>query len=315
MKIQRHNGYDVVLSSDCSIKDCVLALGIFDGVHVAHRALLKRACELRQALGASAVGAWCFKSTGQTPAISSVEERVSLLLDSGMDFVVLADFDTFRNMSAERFVSEHLTATMECVGVVCGFNFRFGKDRLGSPDDIVSRLGQDRVSVVGEIKLNGVTVSSSEIRRLISNGEMENAAELLGRGFSLCTTVEGGKRLGRTIGFPTANQSFANGCIVPRRGIYASVCTTPDGRHYIGVSNIGVRPTIKDGTDSHLLNCETYIVGYKGDLYGQTLCVELVKYLRDECIFASVDELKQAISKDVRAAIDYFEEAADRYEI
>ena len=311
MQVFNFDGYSVY-GKDAQTKSCVLALGIFDGVHIAHKELLQRAIALKKRLGAARVGAWCFHSLGNTPQICSAIERVDMLIDCGIDFVVVADFSAFRNMTANAFMTSHLRGTLGCIGVVCGFNFRFGQDRLGSPEDLVLEFGEASAAVVDEIKIDGVTVSSSEIRRRISDGDVSFAATLLGRYFSHTSKVSTGKQLGRTIGFPTANQFFEKDSVIPKSGIYATLCTAPDGKKYIGVTNIGVRPSIKDGSDSHVLNCETFLCGFEGDLYGKPLRVEFCKRLRDEHGFDSIEQLKDAITRDTESAIKYFYEEGSK---
>ena len=128
---------------------------------------------------------------------------------------------------------------------------------------------------------------------------------MLGRPYSLTAPVVTGKQLGRTMKFPTANQYFPTDSLPPKKGIYATVCHVGD-KSYYGVSNVGVRPSITDGTDSHSFNCETYIIDFSGDIYGEYITVEFHKYLREEMRFSSLDELKAQISKDTVAALSYF---------
>lgn len=315
MKIIKNNSYELILSDGShALRDCVLALGNFDGVHIAHATLLDKAKELRAGIGASQVGVWCF---GQNPmeffshtppqGILTKEEKIKIFFECGMDFVVIGDFTEFRNTDATDFVKDHLIGELSCVGAVCGYNFKFGKGRTGEPALLRDIFGEDRCLVVDRIQLDGVTVSSTKIRELILSGDMGSARKFLGRPYYISSTVTQGKRLGRTLGFPTTNQYFPENHILPKRGIYATVCTTEDGKRYIGVSNVGIRPTITDGTDTHRINCETYIVDFEGDVYGQSLKVEFYKLLRDERKFNSVDELKSAIGRDAAAAVTFFD--------
>lgn len=290
----------------------VLALGTFDGVHTAHKALFTRALELKDKLGADGVGAWCFSDAPASyfkkeniPLITPLQERVSLMLDSGLDFVAVGDFADFCSMSAEKFVSDTLISELNCIGAVCGFNHRFGFGGRGDGTLLQKIFGSCNTSLVAEIKCCGETVSSSAIRAHIASGEIETANRMLGRPYSVTAKVVAGKQLGRKIQFPTANIIFPDRALPPKNGIYATVCHV-GGKEYIGVSNVGIRPTITDGTDFHAFNCETYIIGFSGNIYGQDLTVEFHKYLRDETKFSSVEDLRSQIEKDTNTAIEYF---------
>lgn len=317
MRIIKRDGYEIILSDKVTAQSsCVLALGNFDGVHIAHAALLDSAMELKERIGATYVGVWCFEQNpleffSATPPkrILAKNDKISLFLEYGIDFVVIGDFAKFRDVPASSFIQDHLAKELGCIGAVCGFNFRFGQRRAGDPSMLKAAFGEENCVIVDEIQLDGVTVSSTKIREFISFGDMESVNKFLGRPYFLNTTVTGGKRLGNSIGFPTANQRFPEKCIIPQHGIYATVCTTADGKKHIGVSNVGIRPTITDGSDSHAVNCETYIIDFKGDIYGQNLKVEFYKLLREEKKFGSVDELRQAIDNDAKSALAFFADA------
>lgn len=298
-----------------SFKGCrtVVALGTFDGVHVAHKSLLDSAINLRDKIGAEYVGAWCFS---QSPAsilkgelirsLTTIDEKVRIMNEYGLDFVAVGDFKDFRNMSAEDFVDTILLDRLGCVGAVCGFNHRFGHRGLGDSSLLKIKLGENRVVTVNEIKMFDETISSTAIRNKIISGDIEKANAMLGRRFSLESIVVQGKKLGREMQFPTANQYFSEGMIIPKHGIYATVCTLADGKRYIGVSNVGTRPTISDDKDSHIANCETHICDFTGDIYGQMLKIEFCAYLREEKRFSSIDELTLAIENDKNTAIKLF---------
>lgn len=315
MKRIKKDGYEIFLPDRVNaLSDCVLALGNFDGVHIAHAALLYSAKELKARIGATHVGVWCFEQNpleffSDTPPqrILTKNDKINLFFESGMDFVVVGDFSKIRDLNAEAFANHLLIGELGCIGTVCGYNFKFGKGRMGDPSLLQNTFGKDNCVVVDKIQLDGITVSSTQIREFIRQGDMESAKAFLGKPFFLNAPVTDGKHLGRNMGFPTANQSFPKECIIPKHGIYATICTTADGRKYIGVSNVGIRPTITDGTDTHRINCETYIIDFDGDIYGQNLKVEFYKLLREERKFGSVEELCQAISKDAEAAVALFD--------
>lgn len=291
----------------------VIALGTFDGVHSAHKRLFEEAMKLKSKINARGVGAWCFRDlpaaflrAESIPKLMSLEEKVEAMLSFGLDFVAVGSFEDFRALDAESFVTSLLIEKLGCVGAVCGFNHRFGYMGKGNAALLTSVLGEDNVVTVEEISYGGETVSSSAIRRHISSGDMERATIMLGRPFSLKAPVIGGKRLGRKLNFPTANQNFKSGSVTPLHGIYATRCKI-DGIPYMGVSNVGIRPSIVDGSDDHTVNCETYIIDFSGDLYGKELTVEFCKLLRTEKKFDSIEALRRQISLDVEQAKEYFE--------
>ncbi len=292
----------------------VVALGTFDGVHIAHKAILREAVALKERVGATFVGAWCFSELPanvlgkkNTPMICTLEEKIERILISGMDFVAVGDLRALAEVSAEDFVDKILVERLGCIGAVCGFNNRFGHKGLGNSALLYDRFGKDGAAVVDEITLDGETVSSSAIREHILNGELKIARDMLAQPVSLTAPVVGGKQLGHSLGFPTANQTFPDNLIIPKNGIYATLCYTESGERYIGVSNVGIRPTITDGSDSHHVNCETFICNFDRSIYGENLRVEFCKYLREEQKFDSVEALRDQIARDVKGALAYFE--------
>ncbi len=289
----------------------VIALGTFDGVHIAHRALIKKAVELKERLGAALVGVWCFDKTpaaflrGESiMTLSESGEKAVALLDAGADVVITADFEYYRGVCAEDFVNDILKTQLDCIGAVCGFDHRFGHRGLGSTSLLEELFGKENTAVLPKIVLDGETVSSSAIRSHLMRGEVEPANAMLGRALSFTSTVTEGKRLGRALGFPTANQRVTGGLSKLRYGVYATRCRIGE-ESYIGVSNIGTRPSIDRG-DDHELNCETHLLGFSGELYGKEMTVELCSFLRDEQAFSSLDELRAAIGHDKAAVENYF---------
>ncbi len=294
-------------------KGSVIALGTFDGVHSAHKSIISEAIALKERIGACSVGAWCFSELpssvlGKADAsmLCTLDEKVEILLSLGLDFVAVGDFKEILSLTANEFVEALLKGELGAVGAVCGFNHRFGKGGLGSPKMLEDIFGENNVKIVPEIKLFGETVSSSAIREHIAKGEVELAAKMLERPVSLTATVKQGKHLGHVLGFPTANMCFKEGVVTPKRGIYASLCYTEDGKRYIGVSNVGIRPSITDGSDSHAVNCETYICDFDKNIYGQILRVEFYHYLREEKKFDSLRDLRRQIAADALRTNDYF---------
>ena len=193
-------------------------------------------------------------------------------------------------------------------GVVCGFNYRFGARGAGTPDllrsafPVPDTLG---ASVLPELTVSlpdgtsgAVTVSSSRIREALASGRPEAAAAMLGRPYALRTRVVPGKRLGRTIGFPTANQYFPPERLIPKKGVYAVRVTTPDGV-FPGIADVGSHPTVDKRAR---VNCETHVLGYSGDLYGRRIKVEFLRFIRPEQKFDRLEELTAAIRRDADTA-------------
>ena len=285
-----------------------LALGNFDGVHEGHRQLLYAAREAARSIPGCLAGVWTFTSLAKagmdTPTLTTTEEKLRQFADAGLDFAILEDFSAVRNLSPEQFVREYLVDKLGCAAVVCGFNFRFGYRGAGCPADLQRLLKEFNIplTVVDPVTCDGAVVSSTRTRSAVADGDMETAAALLGRPFSVCLPVRHGKKLGRKLGLPTINQDFPAGHIVPRHGIYVCLCTVGEETR-LGVTNVGIRPSVdSDGR----VNCETHLIDYDGDLYGEVVCVQFLTRIRDEMRFDSLDELRAAIEADIRFAREYF---------
>lgn len=288
---------------------CVLCLGNFDGVHKAHAMLAAHARQLADSLGVTP-GVFCFlrpsgdylfsESQGH---LTSTHERLSLMFDAGAQLALIAPFPELRDLSAKDFIA--FLEQYGCVGVVCGYDFRFGKGAIGNALTLRAHFGEQHTIVLPAQTLpDGQRIASREIRELISQGEMEQAALMLGREWTLQAKVCHGKHLGTTWGFPTANQFFSPQSVIPALGVYAVRCTV-DGKTYEGVANVGARPTT-DGRGARI-NCETYLFDFKGDLYGKVLRTAFCTYLRPEQEFADADALRTAIAQDIDCARAYFD--------
>lgn len=293
--------------------DTVIALGSFDGVHAAHHALIEETLSLGRKLGVK-TGVWCFSTLPvnslreeKVPMLCSLDEKIELLLSLGLDFVAVGDFSRLCSYSPEDFIENVLKKELNCIGCACGFNHRFGKGGVGSPETLIKAFGEEHALIMPEFSLLSKTVSSTVIRELISAGDVSSAAVMLKRPYSLKSEVLQGKHLGRKLGFPTANLRFPEGIAVPKYGIYVTLCTTADGKKHAAVSNVGIRPTIIDGSDTHAVNCETYIHNFNQNIYGEMLTVEFCEYLREEKKFDSVESLRQQISRDLEGSLSYFE--------
>ena len=310
--------YETHAEFAAKVKRTAIALGNFDGVHIGHGRLLKAAFDetaeaAHEAKDGAASVVWTFAEPPKSHlspsesvnSITSADEKLRLFAEYGLDYAVFEDFAAVRHLTPDEFVKSVLISKLGCVSAVCGFNFKFGAYGAGNADSLVKIMtdaGHSAV-VVEPVYAGGKIVSSSAIRAMIADGDMEGAAQLLGRPFSINFPVVYGKQLGRTIGIPTVNQNFPDGHIIPRTGIYVSTCEV-DGVTYRAVANVGSRPTV---TDEGGVNCETHIIGYDGVLYEKCIKVSFRRRLRDEMKFASIDELKKQITADIAATVEYFE--------
>lgn len=289
----------------CSPCPCVLALGCFDGVHLGHAAVIKEAERVANSL-ALPLAVWSFRepprnffSKNTVPLLTTPEEKGAIIATMGAHTLYSLPFDaTIAAMSAEDFFSL-LCEDLSAKHIVCGFNFTFGAMGRGNTVLLQSLCAQNGVglSVLPPTTLDGETVSSSRIRACLEKGKPEEAARLLGRPYALCAEVIHGQHLARDLGFRTANQCFPEGKAVPRYGVYA-VRAHADGAVCYGIANVGMRPTVR-GT---LLCCETHLFDFSGDLYGKTLTVEFLHFLRPEQAFDSLDALTAQVKRDIETA-------------
>lgn len=287
-----------------------VALGYFDGFHLGHKSVLNKALskakekELVPVVVLFDIHPRKLLSGSIPPVLTSEEQKREILTEMGFE---IFDFD-FRqgvNYEPEEFIEKVLVEALGARVVSCGFDYHYGKGGKGNPDTMRADLEKRGIEFcsVEPVFSGDEIVSSTAIRRLIAEGEIEKANAMLGEYFSYAFTVNKGDGLGRTWGIPTINQSFPEDFIVPARGVYVSQ-TVVDGESYLSVTNIGVRPTVADKE----IRSETCILDFSGDLYGKKVQVKLIKYLREEKKFPNVDELRQAIGKDIEIARKVYKE-------
>lgn len=292
----------------------VICLGNFDGVHLGHRALFEAALRVARELGETgghpdiecaaltfSLPTHNYLERTPPPRITSSDERERLILEAGIERVIALDFAEVRSMSAEQFVREVLVGRYNCITAVCGYDYRFGCGGQGDSARLRELMG-GRTVTVAPVCLGETAISSTAIRAAVERGDMQTAARMLGRPWSLETCVEHGHGVGRGLGFATLNQHFAPGFLIPARGVYISSCNV-DGQRLPAISNVGCRPTFEDG-DSVL--CETHILDLRADLYGKNIRTELHRFVRPERHFDSAEALSEAVERDIETARQYF---------
>ncbi len=303
-----------MLSQEKKAKGTAVALGYFDGIHLGHQAVLGKALEKAEEKGLTPV-VMLFDIhprkllTGKVPPMLLSEERKRLVLKK-MGFEVFDfDFRKAMNYSPEEFEEKILLTELNAKVVVCGYDYHYGKGGKGSPETLKDELIPKNIEVyaLSPVYLGEETVSSTKIRHLINDGEIEKANSMLGDYFTYNFTVEKGDGIGHKMGFPTINQFFPEDFIIPKYGVYASRVRL-DGRYYSAVTNVGIRPTVLGES----LRSETCIFDFEGDLYGRNVEVSLLKFIREEKKFASLSELKEAVSKDIIKAKEFYKESVEK---
>ena len=280
----------------------VFALGFFDGVHLGHQALLTATVRLAKELGATP-GVVTFSEhpdglvSGSAPKLlNTVEDRNGLLRAYGMENILELPFDeVVKNTHWGSFLSQ--LTLVGAVGFVCGDDFRFGAGGLGTPKKLEAFCEKRGLAfaVVPQQEIDGVRVSSTYVRQLLEKGEMEQVNRFLGHPHLLTGEVVEGRKLGRTMGIPTANMEIPEGVAVPKLGVYAGSAMV-EGKVYLTVTNIGSRPTV----GGHQVRMESWLLDFEGDLYGKRITLALLKFLREEKKFDSLEELKEQILQDAQ---------------
>ena len=283
-----------------------VALGFFDGVHAGHRAVIGAAVETARREGLTP-RVFTFRPEGTDASrpvsksgltlLQREEQKEAVLEELGVEEVICPPFETFRSMTPEQFVQGFLGETLHARVLVCGFNYHFGRGGQAGVEELralCAPLGI-QVEALPPVLWQGEVVSSTRIRQCIREGQIEEAAAMLCAPFTLAAEVVHGKGLARTLSWPTINQLFPPDFTIPRRGVYWSQVEI-GGRRWNGITNVGIKPTLHETK----LTMETYILDYKGDLYGQELSVALLRFLRPESQFASVQALSQRILADIQ---------------
>ena len=291
-----------------SMKEKVIALGFFDGVHLGHAALLRRTVEEAAARGVTPA-VFTFDRVPKEvitgipcPLINSPEDRKDLLRRLyGIQEIIMVPFDDeMRTTAWDEFVTEILVKRYHAVHLVAGHDHHFGHKNAGSPELLMEKctelgLGCD---IIPKVEIGETTVSSTYIRRLVELGQVDRANQYLGHPHVLTQEVRHGRRIGHTIGVPTVNLVAPPHVLVPSHGVYATRVTV-DGREYGAVTNVGVRPTVDENGG---VTVESHLIDVNAQLYGSDCRVEFLRRLRGETKFESLTALQEQIAKDIASA-------------
>ena len=292
----------------------VIALGFFDGVHIGHGALLSR-CAHRAAELNAVPAAFTFDlhpsalipGKEPVPLLTTPADRAGLMGRLyGIREVLIAHYDQAMMTTPWRqFITDYLLRDHGAVHLVVGHDFHFGYKGEGDPQKLQALCAELGIGcdVIPKVELDGITVSSTHIRSLLAQGDMDRAGKFLGHPHVLTDFVSHGKKLGSTLGFPTVNLHFTPGLLIPAYGVYACKAVFENGDSRLAVTNIGTRPTVQDG-DS--VTAEGFLLDFDGDLYGQKIRMEFYHYLRPEKKFDSLDALRSEVMRNAQQTRNHF---------
>ena len=294
------------ISELSQVTNSIVTIGTFDGVHLGHQKIIKRLVELKQKQGGEIVlftfdphpRKILFPEQKDLKLITTTEEKCDILKQFGVDHVLVYPFTTeFSKMQAQDYISNIIVKGLKTKTLVIGYDHRFGSNREGSIDTLkqFAPIYHFDLEEIPAQEINQLNVSSTRIRKAIEDGDIQTANDFLGYTFFITGEVIKGKQLGRTTGYPTANIFIDNADkLIPKIGVYA-VNVVLKGVTYKGMLNVGTNPT----TDfDNKIKIEVNIFDFDADIYGDTLKVEFVKWIRNEEKFANLDELKQALAND-----------------
>jgi riboflavin kinase/FMN adenylyltransferase len=276
-----------------------LTVGSFDGVHLGHVDVIRRTVAASRAGGTQPAlltfepHPRCVLDPANCPqSITTLQEKLALIEALGIEHAIVIRFDrALSSLSPQQFV-DFLAPAMDVRRWVVGFDFAFGRQRAGSAEWL--RSNGHEVDVVPRFTLNGKELHSSDVRRLVTLGEMEEANRLLNRSYSMAGPVEAGDKVGRRLGFPTANIGIEPNKLVPALGAYAGRAVADEG-HFVAALSVGYRPTF-GGTQ---LRVEAFLLDFDGDLYQKRLELRFERYLHEDITFPTADDLVQQLRKDV----------------
>lgn len=307
MKIYHH------FSEFKKLDKAVATIGTFDGVHFGHQKIIRRLCERASATGGESVILTFFPhprliidpENQDLKMINTITEKATILEELGVDHLIITPFTRdFSNLSAEEYIRDILVGTIGIKHLIVGYDHRFGKDRKGGLKELeeLSAVYDYRIEEIPEQDINDVAVSSTKIRTALLNGEVALAAEYLGYHFSISGRVIKGDKIGRTIGYPTANLFVEETYkLIPSDGIYAVRVAMQEGE-FKGMAYIGQRPTINGMTR----NIEVNIFDFNKEIYGQDITMTFLEFLRHDVKFTGLEALKEQLKIDKENTLNYF---------
>lgn len=291
-------------------KNTVLALGFFDGVHFAHQTLIKKAVEIAKENGLKSSLITFSNSpyyilTGKSPSyITLLEDKIDLIKNLGVDDIYVLDFNKYKLMDAVDYVNKILIEHFHPKFVVTGFNHRFGLNKKGDIELLKSFNSDFSYVEINPVFENNVLISSTNIKKFISDGEIELAGKMLNRNFSIKGTVVKGQEIARKLGYRTANIILDDKLIKPKYGVYFGFSYF-ENKKYPSLINFGIRPSV----DKNLIETlEVHLLGFDGNLYGEQLKVEFQTFRRGEIKFSNIEELKKQINSDYSELLDFIKE-------
>lgn len=292
-------------------KKAIVTIGIFDGVHLGHSKILNRITQTALDLNCESLVLTFFphpkmvlEEKSGIKLLNTIDEKVFLIEKTGLDNLIIHPFDkSFSELSAEEFVKNILVEKLNIQKIIIGHDHRFGKNRNANIDDLIhfGKKYNFEVEQISAQEINEVSVSSTKIRDAITEGDIDLATEFLGYNYLLTGIVSKGKQLGRTIGYPTANiQIKEDYKLLPKNGVYIAKSVI-NNKIVFGMMNIGVRPTVDGITQT----VEIHFFDFNDDLYEQEIVVSILKRIRDEKKFESLDELKDQLTRDKTTSLAY----------
>jgi riboflavin kinase/FMN adenylyltransferase len=289
----------------------IVTIGTFDGVHLGHKKIIDLIIGSAKELNCESLVLTFFphpravlQEGTEMKQLTTLDEKITLLENLGINHLVIHPFDKeFSRLTAEEFVQKVLVDTFNVKKIIIGHDHRFGRNRTANIDDLTAyglKYGFEVAQISAE-EINEVAISSTKIRTALEEGNISLANDYLGYKYSLTGTIVKGKQLGRTIGYPTANIAIEEDYkLIPNNGVYIAKCCV-EGKAIFGMMNIGTRPTVEGITQT----IEVHFFDFSQNLYGQTLTVSLLKRMRSEQKFESLDALKEQLARDKETALAY----------
>ena len=293
----------------------VVTVGTFDGVHLGHQHIFNQLVKSAEQINGEPVVItfWphprmiVHQDGTEIMILNTLEEKIEFIKSLGINHFIILQFDEeFSRQTSSTFIKKYLHEKIGIKGLIMGYDHRFGKDRMGNSMELQGCAAKYGFFVkhIDPFCINEEKISSTRIRNALFDGDIETANRMLSRAYSISGNVEGGYRIGRILGFPTANvQPDYNYKLVPKDGVYA-VKVLVNGLEYSGMLNIGLRPTVNKGNDNKSI--EVHLLGFDGDLYGSKISLFFHKRIRNEMKFKSLEDLKAQLEIDKAQITAYF---------